>query len=307
MFDPRNLDCAELEGAHLTVESNNITVADLYLSGGCPHFLHDGQQPLDYLISFSPPMGLPNLVSFPYVIAADIAPVTCGDGATESFEQCDDGNVLDGDGCSSGCILEDGFGYQVSVGQGGLLGMPGDAALLDFIPYRPGIDDPLTEGFAIVPAAIDFFGSRYAGVMVHVNGYLTLLPELTAGEGGLGAPSPPNAVIAGFGADLALESESAVWHWIAPAPGGAAYVFQYTAVQGRDRQGLEAGPLTFQIAIGSGGEVRLVYERSNFYPDGFTWVGGIEDATSKYFHPVIGCSDYCYGAPNDVDFQFVPF
>lgn len=31
----------------------------------------------------------------------------CGDGVLDSGEECDDGNVADGDGCSSSCIIED--------------------------------------------------------------------------------------------------------------------------------------------------------------------------------------------------------
>ncbi len=35
--------------------------------------------------------------------------VTCGDSVQEFPEQCDDGNDLSGDGCSSGCLVEPGF------------------------------------------------------------------------------------------------------------------------------------------------------------------------------------------------------
>jgi cysteine-rich repeat protein len=37
---------------------------------------------------------------------------TCGNGTTESIEDCDDGNQVSSDGCSSSCLLED--GYQCS-------------------------------------------------------------------------------------------------------------------------------------------------------------------------------------------------
>ncbi|MEZ4270367.1 MAG: hypothetical protein R3C68_02675 [Myxococcota bacterium] len=33
----------------------------------------------------------------------------CGDGLVEPVEACDDGGTLDGDGCSSTCMLEDGW------------------------------------------------------------------------------------------------------------------------------------------------------------------------------------------------------
>jgi MYXO-CTERM domain-containing protein len=34
------------------------------------------------------------------------APGVCGDGIVQPFEQCDDGNLVNGDGCSSGCLIE---------------------------------------------------------------------------------------------------------------------------------------------------------------------------------------------------------
>lgn len=33
----------------------------------------------------------------------------CGDGINYGFYQCDDGNVISGDGCSSKCMLEPGW------------------------------------------------------------------------------------------------------------------------------------------------------------------------------------------------------
>jgi cysteine-rich repeat protein len=37
---------------------------------------------------------------------------TCGDGIKASDEGCDDGNAVDGDGCSSECAVEAGFEYD---------------------------------------------------------------------------------------------------------------------------------------------------------------------------------------------------
>ena len=33
----------------------------------------------------------------------------CGDGLKSESEECDDGNLRDGDGCSSNCKVENGF------------------------------------------------------------------------------------------------------------------------------------------------------------------------------------------------------
>ena len=40
---------------------------------------------------------------------SDEEPPICGDGALDLGEQCDDGNMSDGDGCSSVCVVEDGW------------------------------------------------------------------------------------------------------------------------------------------------------------------------------------------------------
>ncbi|WP_255215831.1 DUF4215 domain-containing protein [Pseudenhygromyxa sp. WMMC2535] len=42
----------------------------------------------------------------------------CGDGIVGEFEQCDDGNLVNGDGCSAGCLLED-EGGEDDVGDDG--------------------------------------------------------------------------------------------------------------------------------------------------------------------------------------------
>jgi len=43
----------------------------------------------------------------PYILARGASPVLCGDGnLDEGFEECDDGNTENGDGCSSVCTIE---------------------------------------------------------------------------------------------------------------------------------------------------------------------------------------------------------
>lgn len=37
----------------------------------------------------------------------------CGDGIVRGTEECDDGNTESGDGCSSNCTKEDGFGCPI--------------------------------------------------------------------------------------------------------------------------------------------------------------------------------------------------
>ena len=40
----------------------------------------------------------------------------CGDGILSSAEHCDDGNIIDRDGCSSSCFVEEYFICTVTVG-----------------------------------------------------------------------------------------------------------------------------------------------------------------------------------------------
>lgn len=44
----------------------------------------------------------------PYIMARgeDLAPILCGNGVINGAEQCDDGNVINGDGCSAQCLIE---------------------------------------------------------------------------------------------------------------------------------------------------------------------------------------------------------
>jgi cysteine-rich repeat protein len=45
----------------------------------------------------------------PYIMAQgpDLSPILCGNGVIDGAEQCDDGNVINGDGCSAQCTLEE--------------------------------------------------------------------------------------------------------------------------------------------------------------------------------------------------------
>ncbi len=71
----------------------------------------------------------------------------CGDGAAASAEDCDDGNLADGDGCSAECGLEDADGD-------GLVDF--DEALLGTDPLDPDTDDDgLSDGREVREVATD--------------------------------------------------------------------------------------------------------------------------------------------------------
>ncbi|MBK9259754.1 MAG: DUF4215 domain-containing protein [Polyangiaceae bacterium] len=50
------------------------------------------------------------LATYDYTLQVDLALVACGDGAIGAGETCDDSNVNDNDGCSSACLVEQGWG-----------------------------------------------------------------------------------------------------------------------------------------------------------------------------------------------------
>jgi cysteine-rich repeat protein len=49
-------------------------------------------------------------------------PPVCGNGAVEAGEECDDGNLFDGDGCSATCTAETGSGGSAGSGGAGAVG-----------------------------------------------------------------------------------------------------------------------------------------------------------------------------------------
>jgi cysteine-rich repeat protein len=59
------------------------------------------------LASTNPSIGQ---VRVDYISIQLIVPlINCGDGLFDAPEGCDDGNILNGDGCSSNCTVENGF------------------------------------------------------------------------------------------------------------------------------------------------------------------------------------------------------
>ncbi len=65
-----------------------------------------------------------------------LVPVTCGDTAAEGVEECDDGNLLDGDGCSAGCELEPGGDVCAGIA-------PSAATTYRFEEVASGLHNPL--------------------------------------------------------------------------------------------------------------------------------------------------------------------
>jgi cysteine-rich repeat protein len=88
--------CVSLDvNADGAVEIDEIVTAVAASLGGCPGARTESPAP-----TFTATPASPTVTPTP--------PETCGNGIAENFEQCDDGNRTNGDGCSASCTLEDG-------------------------------------------------------------------------------------------------------------------------------------------------------------------------------------------------------
>ena len=71
------------------------------------------------------------------VSVAYLIPPVCGNGQVERNEACDDGNLVDGDGCDSSCVIEDDFGNDSD--------------------HAHGINDPSTTEANLIAEDQDYF------------------------------------------------------------------------------------------------------------------------------------------------------
>lgn len=172
-----------------------------YDTAGCPifHFLNPAAS--NHLIEIRPPDG----GLFVYRLTVDPSEPQCGDANVEGYEICDAGDIRNGDGCSAQCEIEPDFVYDPPRPVPAVPPLP-NAETLDFHPYASSGGDTDDEGFAIVPFAEPFFfyGRRYAGAVVHRDGYITFRPDFERNTLPTQLPSiaEPNPAIYLFGADL---------------------------------------------------------------------------------------------------------
>ena len=76
---------------------------------------------IDNIVFERDPLILSNVATATVAVQNGVCPVAavCGNGSVETSEECDDGNTANGDGCSSSCIVESGFGCSpTTVGSG---------------------------------------------------------------------------------------------------------------------------------------------------------------------------------------------
>ena len=106
-LDALGFTCASnLLDSYLTAYDSNgfpILSADGGGPGKCALVSVPGLTPGDYYVEVREGSSVP---PFGYALKIDVKLVICGDGVIGPGEQCDDGNTVNGDGCSSTCQLE---------------------------------------------------------------------------------------------------------------------------------------------------------------------------------------------------------
>ncbi|MCB9696944.1 MAG: DUF4215 domain-containing protein, partial [Alphaproteobacteria bacterium] len=80
----------------------------------------------------------------------DACQVTCGDGLVQGTEQCDDGNVFDGDGCDSSCMFEPGVLDACGTGVDGSPTITAATVVNGYLPPATSSTD-LAAGATTIP------------------------------------------------------------------------------------------------------------------------------------------------------------
>lgn len=117
----------------------------------------------------------------PYALDVVVTPAACGNGGLDGNEQCDDGNLLDGDGCSATCTLETLAGAGSCPGHTLPLTPDGDARVAtvsgkttgsaDSMPGCNASNSTYDEVHAFVP---DFDGWAVAKLRANFNSLLSV-------------------------------------------------------------------------------------------------------------------------------------
>ena len=101
------VDCSGMTAAVTVtdVEGNAMLAAvENEEEGACPAVVGEPGAGTYYVLVFgTDPQAAPQ----EYGLAVSIGTSVCGDSVQEGLEECDDGNMVGGDGCSASCVLED--------------------------------------------------------------------------------------------------------------------------------------------------------------------------------------------------------
>ncbi|MEO1336848.1 MAG: myxococcus cysteine-rich repeat containing protein, partial [Myxococcota bacterium] len=234
-----------------------------------------------------------NMVVSPYILGIAVLPPRCGDGIQNQNEQCDDGNLVSGDGCDAFCFAEPEFLYERDFQVIPWTEPNRQAIELPWLPYNESQDESSAdEGFWMVPLPFEFpyFGRSHHGVVVHTNGFISLHPDLSSSPevDALIGPMRPNAIIAPLGIDLEWNAGRAVkvWTGVDPQFGEIAW-FDFSEARIKNVPGSAAEA---RVGITSRGFVLFRYGEIE---TNAAFVSAMEDHTGLRVLPVcqVGCDD----------------
>ncbi len=136
------------------------------------------------------------------ISSAEAAPGTCGNGVLDKFEQCDDGNSTNGDGCSSLCQIEgDNFPVVVYTSND-----PPPTPALEDLPLISQISrDGIIWTFSTPQRVGRFVNGDYYVVGTATITNIQPLPTPTNGRHGSMLNIPPNLQKSGFDSRLVSE------------------------------------------------------------------------------------------------------
>jgi cysteine-rich repeat protein len=214
----------------------------------------------------------------------------CGDRQVNGFEQCDDGNRRSLDGCDGFCRFEPSHQYALLAEPGPPAPVPSEVVTLRH--WRPRTVAPADdEGILVLPLPFPFYfyGRWYHGLVIHTNGFVSLLPDFDMAAFDSASPlgpSAPNAVISLFGADLIApqgSAETIAW------TEGQRFSIELRNYEPKDEPGSQ---VTGRITLYENGRIRLDYLRLD--ADGPFQIG-VESPSgnSIFIHPA--CEQGCNG------------
>lgn len=119
-------------------------------TGYCSRAIAGGLAPGSYIVAVTPSPAQPD-ATFDYSLTVDVQLSICSNGVLEPGEECDDGNLVNGDGCSADCMQE----------------LPSESESNDTAatadgPFAP---DVLIRGAIVPQADVDYFAITVPAVV----------------------------------------------------------------------------------------------------------------------------------------------
>ena len=185
---------------------------------------------------------------------------TCGNGVAEAPEECDDGNLIDGDGCSSACLLENASarcdGVPTSAG-----------TQLDAVRIASGLSSPVHVAAPPLDPNRLFVVEKTGNIRIIKNGTLLATPFLSL-VGRVSTATEQGLLSVAFHPNYKVNHRLFVYY---TDPGGNTVVARYEASAGNPDV---VDPSTAKLLLIWGHPFKTNYGgQLAFGPDGYLYVG----------------------------------